>query len=614
MAVNRILAWAMLGCLACCGCQPGKKSSVVSLPTSQMDPGSQAATGSETRKDSPNISGAENTSRVPADESTATDKSNSATESANSPTMAAELKQSEIPPGDWTVTRLILLTQGGPTLIDLALRVGDAELAQANSQLIQPIQAKLIEKLGEPATWEKLLELPLIQSGWIGNLVAPDQSQQIIGMYDANKDGQVQVEELELFLTRGLSRSMPFVLQDAGVQPGRDNNSLGILDTNNDNVLSIDEMQQAKALLGKYDYDGDSSITLGELVGQASAMTGPMSANPARSMLSTKSLVFETIQNDDAQTAAAEDRKEQQRKINQLLEHYSFLGTISREQWTNWPDEQWGLVDKNRDGSVDKRELLEVFRLTAPVTIALQLPDPRHPESSVRWYFKSSLATNLWHAQRSSGQFSSAMTNLQINLDDGINFSQRNLLRTRLNQALKEAPLKQVLLQQLDLKENALSVADEDGDQSISEAEALEVWTWIIARGAARLQGRWQVSANPWFQLIDQNHNQIVSEVELSQLSGQFSRYDKSQDQEIDQSEIPVVVQLQLTRRDQRLILGPETLSVQDAPTADGTWFEAMDTNRDGSISKFEFLGPAAQFKQLDENQDSFLSAEEAAK
>jgi EF hand len=39
-----------------------------------------------------------------------------------------------------------------------------------------------------------------------------------------------------------------------------------------------------------------------------------------------------------------------------------------------------------------------------------------------------------------------------------------------------------------------------------------------------------------------------------------------------------------------------------------------MDTNRDGSISKFEFLGPAAQFKQLDENQDSFLSAEEAAK
>ena len=39
-----------------------------------------------------------------------------------------------------------------------------------------------------------------------------------------------------------------------------------------------------------------------------------------------------------------------------------------------------------------------------------------------------------------------------------------------------------------------------------------------------------------------------------------------------------------------------------------------MDRNRDGDVSRREFLGPRAEFDRLDRDHDGLIDAEEAAK
>ena len=41
-------------------------------------------------------------------------------------------------------------------------------------------------------------------------------------------------------------------------------------------------------------------------------------------------------------------------------------------------------------------------------------------------------------------------------------------------------------------------------------------------------------------------------------------------------------------------------------------WFRKMDRNRDGDVSKREFLGSSAQFDSLDTDKDGLLDAKEA--
>ena len=43
-------------------------------------------------------------------------------------------------------------------------------------------------------------------------------------------------------------------------------------------------------------------------------------------------------------------------------------------------------------------------------------------------------------------------------------------------------------------------------------------------------------------------------------------------------------------------------------------WFTAMDANRDGAISRREFLGPAEKFAELDHDRNGLLELSEAAR
>jgi Ca2+-binding EF-hand superfamily protein len=49
-------------------------------------------------------------------------------------------------------------------------------------------------------------------------------------------------------------------------------------------------------------------------------------------------------------------------------------------------------------------------------------------------------------------------------------------------------------------------------------------------------------------------------------------------------------------------------------PAAGPSWFRKMDRNKDGDVSRREFLGPRAAFEKLDRDHDGLIDAAEAGK
>jgi hypothetical protein len=146
----------------------------------------------------------------------------------------------------------------------------------------------------------------------------------------------------------------------------------------------------------------------------------------------------------------------------------------------------------------------------------------------------------------------------------------------------------------------------------LSDEEFSQVWNWLVSRQLSRLQANWSVVSEPWFQLLDQDLNARLGDWELSQLSQIAQRLDVDQDGQIDQQEMPLAITLRVIRADNRLSV-PQSLltnvALEGSPVSD--WFSAMDTNGDAAISPSEFLGSPGQFRDMDRDENGFISRSE---
>ncbi len=114
----------------------------------------------------------------------------------------------------------------------------------------------------------------------------------------------------------------------------------------------------------------------------------------------------------------------------------------------------------------------------------------------------------------------------------------------------------------------------------------------------------------------------MLSPRELATAIEQFSLWDTNGDGLLAKSEvprqyrltvgpaspdIPLLNQLQAATS----IYGPQAKS--SGPKIGPRWFQKMDRNGDGDVSRREFLFDAALFAKLDTNEDKRIDAKEAA-
>ncbi len=606
-------------------------------------------------------------------ESTAQSTTEAATESTSDASTGNDPADVWLPRGSWTTQRLVALAETGPIVIDLAVNIGGLSLREANARLLARTAAELLSV--PPATnpieatapepplataersiaWEQLLALPLVQSGWLGNLVASsEQTGQLIDQYDIDRDAVVSTQELHHFLSRGLERSAALQVIDIGEAPDRqpDASPWSSGDRNQDHTLDANERDQFAETLSNRDLNADGVITTAEWAepnGDATQMA-TMNGTSRNSFLRSQTLLIlepleegtrlqsintqsEQMQSHTAQASrdmasrdmASRDmasRDKAARKLaNNTMRHYTFLAELSRSQWMGWSDEQWQAIDSNQDQMVDQRELQLLANIPPQATIYLSWPGSEPAETDkasradapINTVQVHGLATDpkaAWHDRLDGGTLVCGDFSLNITAVDGFSPQAKLMWRQQLSQALQNPQFKTLISSRLELQPDAFEVLDVDQDQQLSDAEFARAWQWISVRQSARVMSQWMLSSQPVFQLLDFNGDGRLSQAEIGQLSPRFVELDRNDDGTIAPNELPLVVSLRASRSDRRLetfaSAGPASETANDTD-----WFSAMDTNRDGNINRSEFLGDASDFERLDLNLDGFVSRAE---
>ncbi|QDU37509.1 transaldolase/EF-hand domain-containing protein [Maioricimonas rarisocia] len=154
-------------------------------------------------------------------------------------------------------------------------------------------------------------------------------------------------------------------------------------------------------------------------------------------------------------------------------------------------------------------------------------------------------------------------------------------------------------------------VLDSDGDATITTRDVREYADGLLTAEdefrASQITLRLLEAGGGLFALLDANGDGRFSQRELSSAPGVVATYDRNSDGRLEADEM---------NPPHRLLIQRGTLQV---PYATGTarapgpaWFSRMDRNRDGDVSRGEFLGPALQFDELDADRDGWIDLEEA--
>ncbi|MEZ6136826.1 MAG: hypothetical protein R3C53_18170 [Pirellulaceae bacterium] len=531
-----------------------------------------------------------------------------------------QLSLESAPQGTWTTRRLVALAPNGPVVVDLSFSVGGASLEEASAAAVADISEELLGERTEPMKWAALLQLPVVRSGWLGNLVPnEEQEEQLISMMDTSKDEWVDPEEMPAFLSRGLSRSAALQVTDIGNAADYDINASpwGIADLDNDYSLSAAEMAEAANTIQQLDLNGDQVVTSQEVA--ASRGMQVQEQMSTRSMLQTSSVVFAPTQN--SSSPADDDDKQYQRERRKLastiLRYYTFLEALPRDQWSSWSDDHWALIDRDKDQEIDVYDVEHLFDIDSQVQYWITLPTANEKEDSVLQESSiqvriANTSTTTWDEGGSGGKLTSDNLLIQLVLDDSFDAAARQRLRNRLELALGNAQLKGFFNQQLQLSDGAFELIDTDGDEKLSDQEFETVWRWLTVRQGSRILARWAVAGTPWFQLIDANGDNRMTEMELRNLTKRYAELDRDADGLVTPNEMPLAVLLEVSRVDSRLAAGPlDPAQTPEQVEEDADWFAAMDTNRDGSLSRSEFLGTRDDFIALDSDKDGFVSRAE---
>jgi Ca2+-binding EF-hand superfamily protein len=150
-----------------------------------------------------------------------------------------------------------------------------------------------------------------------------------------------------------------------------------------------------------------------------------------------------------------------------------------------------------------------------------------------------------------------------------------------------------------------IEIADRNGDNKLDENETT-IWLNLqkqIITGQVFIGVYYKGGL---FELLDTNHDGALSIRELKNGWQRLKETNTLADGKLDPNKLPQVLLCVIS-------LG-SAKSITIDPLKGPSWFQAMDRNRDGDVSRREFTGPKEIFDKIDTNKDDLIDAEEAEK
>jgi hypothetical protein len=188
-----------------------------------------------------------------------------------------------------------------------------------------------------------------------------------------------------------------------------------------------------------------------------------------------------------------------------------------------------------------------------------------------------------------------------------------SLLNTKIDQQLQS---------QLTLRSDQTKLFPADGFASATFGDPpypmrLNVYGYFDASLSAVGRCQFSVAANLadrqlWY-IIDTNGDERLTEIEQRAAAGRLMALDRNKDAVLSPDEWPLTLQLAIcqgngaTEMLQSSAATPATAMPEPEVSAPD-WFTGMDSNRDGVLTRDEFLGSTDQFSKYDQDKDGFVT------
>ena len=387
-----------------------------------------------------------------------------------------------------------------------------------------------------------------------------------------------------------------------------------LLDANADGRLSAEEFSHAEEHLMLRDFDDDHVLTEAELLASPHRAAEDKQAETAvQSPTSVPDTVFMLGPMVDLQKVAAG-----------LLKRYDLDKNGTLDTATTPPelaaDSKFMALDASGDGRLSAAELEKLADVAPDVSVELAYgPKSAAARSRQR---RTTAAGEVRTRRKLDGGYKIQLPDLEIDL-------MRNNRNPAENSDLRFANFDFDSNGYIDASEasqnqttrNIFSALDADGDKKVFPGEFREYFDNQAGASVARFTLRVTNRGQDLFTMLDSNGDSTLSQRELREASQIVAREDRDGDAALAGGEIPQRIKLELLRGDgqtdnnMQFALNaartPRTPTPR-APAAGPKWLRKMDRNRDGEVSADEFLGPPANFKKLDADQDGFIEAAEA--
>jgi Ca2+-binding EF-hand superfamily protein len=406
-----------------------------------------------------------------------------------------------------------------------------------------------------------------------------------------------------------------------------------MLDVNKDGKLSREELASAPAILHKLDLDDDEMVSAQEMGGNIESNQGDFVVRSVAFVQETPNAgPFLLVKSGEANKDLAQrllnlyGLKDKKSRAKKLIREDLGLDEASFKQ-----------LDMDEDGRLDLEELMRFTDRPPDLELRVRLGKKADQEAALEMISAKDHPSRLAKSIRSGadGTLILELGTVQLELGHADPSSEpqfavrlRQQYLAQFNTADKDnnGYLDNNEAMQNPLYRNVFRMMDRDGDGKLFQKEVVAYLDRMKALQESALRSCASLAIKDQgrglFDMVDTNSDGRLSLRELRQMVRLIDQLDRDGDGKIGRDEIPHKYRVDVRRgpaignqfaQNVVVVRRRGMINQPELPDRAGPrWFQKMDRNHDGDVSRREFLGTDEEFRKIDRDGDGLISLEEA--